>query len=296
MSSTDSLEAGSAAPGRWDGPEGSIETLKAIMRALREPQTGCPWDVEQTFASIAPYTIEEAYEVADAIERNDLDDLCDELGDLLLQVIFHAQMASESGAFTFEDVVAGICRKMIRRHPHVFGNIDRDDAQAVKIRWEDIKAQERAEKAARKAARADGNREATARASALDGVPGTLPPVQRAFKLQAKAARVGFDWPDAHAVIAKLREETAEVEAELKAAPPDPRKVEDELGDVLFVTVNLARKAGIDPNVALASTNRKFVARFEAVEAQLAQTDTPVGTADLETMEAAWQDVKKTIA
>ncbi len=278
-----------AADGRTDGPPGDLSTLLAIMAKLRDPDTGCPWDVEQDFASIAPYTIEEAYEVADAIQRDDKEDLCDELGDLLLQVVFHAQMASEEGSFTFADVVAAVTTKMIRRHPHVFGDIDRDDPVAVKARWEQIKADEKAEKRARQMAKGEGSEKP---ASALDGVPGTLPAVQRAFKLQAKAARVGFDWPTPHAVLAKLREETGEIETEIKASPVNKARIEDELGDILFVVTNLARKLDIDPNVALERTNAKFIKRFQWVEESLRETQEPVGTASLDTMEAAWQRAK----
>lgn len=274
----------------WDGPADDLATLRAIMVRLRDPQSGCAWDVEQDFASIAPFTIEEAYEVADAIERDDKDDLCDELGDLLLQVIFHAQMADEEGSFDFGDVVAAITTKMIRRHPHVFGTVDRDDAAAVKARWEDIKAQEKAEKRARQIANGavlDGP------ARTLDGVPGTLPPMQRAFKLQAKAARVGFDWPDAASIVDKVREETNEVVEELNHPAPDQGRIEDEIGDLLFVVVNLARKANIDPHTALERTNQKFIKRFQTIEDALRDTDTPVGTASLETMEAQWLEAKK---
>jgi ATP diphosphatase len=273
-----------------DGPPDEISTLLAIMAKLRDRETGCPWDIEQTFASIAPYTIEEAYEVADAIARGDKEDLCDELGDLLLQVVFHAQMAAEEGSFTFADVVAAVSTKMIRRHPHVFGDIDRDDQQAVKARWEDIKAQEKAAKRARQLAQGEGD---DAPASVLDGVPGTLPPLQRAFKLQAKAARVGFDWPTPQAVLDKLAEETGEVAEEVRAIPQDRDRLEDEIGDVLFVVTNLARKLDIDPSVALERTNRKFISRFQWVEKSLADSPEPVGSASLETMEAAWQEAKQ---
>jgi MazG family protein len=261
------------------------------MAKLRDPKTGCPWDVEQNFASIAPYTIEEAYEVADAIQRDDKEDLCDELGDLLLQVVFHAQMANEEGSFAFHDVVAAVTTKMIRRHPHVFGDIDRNDPQAVKVRWEEIKSEERAEKRARRASQNQGEGDDKP-ASALDGVPTTLPALQRAFKLQAKAARVGFDWPTPQAVMDKLAEETDEVAEELEAAPQDRSRLEDEIGDVLFVVTNLARKLDIDPTVALESTNQKFIQRFQWVEKALEGTSTPVGEASLETMENAWQQAK----
>lgn len=277
--------------GSTDGPPGELSTLLAIMAKLRDPKTGCPWDVEQSFSSIAPYTIEEAYEVADAIQRNDKEDLCDELGDLLLQVVFHAQMAKEEGSFTFADVVAAVTTKMIRRHPHVFGDIDRNDPQAVKVRWEEIKSEERAEKRSRRASQNQGEGDDKP-ASALDGVPTTLPALQRAFKLQAKAARVGFDWPTPQAVMDKLAEETDEVAEELAAAPQDRSRLEDEIGDVLFVVTNLARKLDIDPTVALESTNQKFIQRFQWVEKALEGTSTPVGEASLETMENAWQQAK----
>lgn len=275
--------------GRTDGPPSELSTLLAIMAKLRDPDTGCPWDVEQDFASIAPYTIEEAYEVADAIARGDRHDLCDELGDLLLQVVFHARMAQEEGSFSFPDVVAAVVTKMIRRHPHVFGDVDRDDPAAVKARWEDIKAQEKAEKRARMTANGQVSDKP---ASAIDGVPGTLPAVQRAFKLQAKAARVGFDWPDAASIIDKVREETDEVADELAQPQHDKDRLEDEIGDLMFVVVNLARKLEIDPNVALDRTNSKFTQRFQWVEESLRQTKTPVGTASLDAMEQAWLQAK----
>ncbi len=280
--------------GSTDGPPGEISTLLAIMAKLRDPETGCPWDVEQDFASIAPYTIEEAYEVADAIQRDDRDDLCDELGDLLLQVVFHAQMAKEEGSFDFDDVVAAVTAKMIRRHPHVFGDIDRDDPKAVKARWEEIKMEEKATKRARLAAKNDltGEGYDDHPPSAIDGVPTTLPALQRAFKLQAKAARVGFDWPTPQAVMEKLAEETAEVADELAATPQDRARLEDEIGDVLFVVTNLARKLDIDPAAALERTNQKFITRFQWVEGSLSDTTTPVGEASLEIMEAAWQQAK----
>ncbi len=280
-----------AAPNRAvTTPPEKMETLLEIMARLRDPATGCPWDVEQDFASIAPYTIEEAYEVADAVQRDDMDDLCDELGDLLLQVVFHAQMAKEKDLFGFHEVVAAISNKMIRRHPHVFGDIDRDDPQAVKVRWEAIKAEERAEKRARKG---QAHEHTTAPASALDGVPNTLPPIQRSFKLQQKAARVGFDWPDAKSVLAKLHEETQEVEDEIAADPVDKDKLADEIGDLLFVVTNLARKLDVDPAVALERTNQKFIRRFQWVEDSLRNTPEPVGSASLEQMEEAWLEAKQ---
>lgn len=275
--------------GATDGPPNELSTLLAVMAKLRDPDTGCPWDVEQDFTSIAPYTIEEAYEVADAIARGDRHDLCDELGDLLLQVVFHARMAQEEGSFAFPDVIAAVVTKMIRRHPHVFGDVDRDDPAAVKARWEDIKAEEKAEKRARMVA---NGQVADEPSSAIDGVPGTLPAVQRAFKLQAKAARVGFDWPNAASIIDKVREETDEVAQELAETPQDKGRLEDEIGDLMFVAVNLARKLDIDPNVALERTNEKFTKRFQWVEDRLRDTETPVGKASLDTMEEAWLQAK----
>lgn len=289
-STTASPTHATAAAPRWDGPAHDLQTLLAIMKALRDPQSGCPWDIEQDFASIAPYTLEEVYEVTDAIARGNMEDLCEELGDLLLQVVFHAQMASEVGSFTFADVVAAISTKMIRRHPHVFGDIDRDDAQAVKHRWEAIKAQEKEEKRARQN---EPGQAAQQPASALDGVPTTLPATKRALKLQQKAARVGFDWPNAEQVMEKLAEESEEVAAELVRKPLDRHRLEDEVGDLLFVAVNLARKLDIDPDAALERTNRKFIQRFQSIERELSETSTPVGRADLQTMEAAWQRAKR---
>ncbi|MEM6710927.1 MAG: nucleoside triphosphate pyrophosphohydrolase [Pseudomonadota bacterium] len=266
---------------------GDIASLLAIMAKLRDPDSGCPWDVKQSFESIVPYTIEEAYEVADAIARGDMEDLCDELGDLLLQIVFYAQMAEEADHFTFADVVGSICRKMIRRHPHVFGDVDRCDEQAVKRNWETIKAQEKAERRVRRGERDDD------KPSVLDGVPATLPPLQRAFKLQEKAARVGFDWPNAESVIDKIHEEIHEVEDELRADYPQRDRIEDEIGDLLFVVTNLARKLEIDPAIALERTNRKFVSRFSWLEKDLAESNNPVGTASLQVMEEAWQRAKE---
>lgn len=247
-------------------PSGSgIEDLLGIMARLRDPEHGCPWDVEQTFATIAPYTIEEAYEVADAIERNDLHALKDELGDLLLQVVFHSRMAEEAGAFGFADVVAAICAKMVRRHPHVFGDERVEDASAQTAAWEEHKRRER-----EAAGEAD--------ASALAGVARGLPEWQRATKLQKRAARVGFDWPGVEPVIAKLHEEIDEVRAEfaaLEAAPDDAGardRLEDEIGDLLFVCTNLARHARVDTGSALRRANRKFERRFRLME-ELARAD-----------------------
>ena len=252
------------------------------MAQLRAPEGGCPWDVEQTFATIAPYTIEEAYEVADAIERGDLADLKDELGDLLLQVVFHARMAEEQGAFDFAGVAAAINDKMVRRHPHVFGDVIHKDVAEQTRAWEAIKAGERAAKRA--------PRGADAPASLLDEVPTALPALTRAVKLSQRAARVGFVWPSAAEVLAKLHEEVAELEAEVAAG--DLAKAREELGDVLFVCANLARELDVDPEAALRTTNAKFVRRFKYIEAELAERGSSPEASDLAEMDALWDAAK----
>ncbi len=265
----------------------TIDRLLGLMAALRDPEFGCDWDCAQTFASIAPYTIEEAYEVADAIERNDLSDLRDELGDLLLQVVFHARMAEEAGAFRFEDVVAAICAKLIRRHPHVFdaaGSVLGEnrpvvDRAQIDATWERIKAQERAAKS-----RETGD-------GPLGKVTLSLPALVRAEKISRKAVQFGFDWPDAVEVVAKVREEVAEVEASLDDG--DAIAVEEEIGDLLFSVVNLARHAGVDAEAALRKGTRKFERRFTAMAEELKQQGGALGTSDLAAMEAAWQAVKR---
>ena len=230
-----------------------IERLLAIMRRLRDPRSGCPWDREQNFASIAPYTIEEAYEVADAIDRSDLGDLRNELGDLLFQVVFHAQLATEQGAFDFNAVVEAICDKMERRHPHVFAGAEVENSAEQSQQWE-------AHKAAERAAEPDPDR------SALAGVARGLPEWQRAIKLQARAARVGFDWPAPAPVFDKLNEELDELKAEFARQPRDPARLTEELGDVLFVAANLSRHAGVDFGAAMRAANQKFERRFRAME------------------------------
>jgi nucleoside triphosphate diphosphatase len=250
------------------GIEGTpLDRLLAVMRILRDPETGCPWDVEQTFATIAPYTIEEAYEVADACERGDMAALKDELGDLLLQVVFHSRMAEEAGLFAFDDVAGGVADKLIRRHPHVFGDAPRDSGHA---QWEVIKAAERA--------KSDDK-------SALAGVALALPALMRAEKLQKRASRVGFDWPDISGPRAKIVEELAEVEA---AADHDAR--EDEIGDLLFAVVNFARHLKIDPEIALRRSNAKFEKRFRKVE-ELA--DKPLVGQSIEALDALWERAKR---
>jgi ATP diphosphatase len=265
-------------------PSREIERLIAIMAALRTPGTGCPWDLEQDFATIAPYTIEEAYEVADAIARGDLLDLKDELGDLLLQVVFHARMAQEAGAFDFGDVVESITSKLIRRHPHVFGDARDLSPEGVKALWGEIK---RAEKAERRRARGASDEPA---GGLLDGVPAGLPALARADKLTRKAATVGFDWPDAAQVVGKIEEEVREVREALDAGSRG--EIEDEIGDLLFAVANLARHAGVDPEGALRGANTKFERRFRAVEEALAAGGRRPADASLDDMEDLWAKAK----
>lgn len=268
-------------------PSRDISRLIEIMAALRTPGTGCPWDLEQDFHTIAPYTIEEAYEVADAIERGDFEDLKLELGDLLLQSVYHARMAEEAGLFDFGDVVEAATRKMIRRHPHVFGDEDARSAGMAKGAWERIKALEKQEVAAAKQERGYGAAEWK---SLLDDVPRALPGLMAAVKLQAKASKVGFDWNDARAVIAKIREEIDEVEAEIGSAAPE--RLAEEIGDVLFAVVNLARHLDVEPESALHSANAKFRLRFAHIERNIARTGHTMESADLDTMEELWREAK----
>lgn len=256
--------------------ECELSRLLGIMAQLRDPQTGCAWDLEQDFASIAPYTIEEAYEVADAIASNDLQSLPGELGDLLLQVVFHARIAEEARLFDFATVARGIGDKMIHRHPHIFGDAGKRDTAAQLAAWEAQKAEERA---------------ARAETGTLAGVAGALPALTRAVKLTARAARVGFDWPDADAVLDKLAEETAELRAELLIA--DKTRLADELGDMLFVMANLARKLDLDPEACLRGANAKFMRRFEVVEARLAARGKRPDQSNLAEMQAEWDATKR---
>jgi MazG family protein len=260
--------------------DGTVDALRTIMAALRTPVTGCPWDLEQDFSTIAPYTIEEAYEVADAIARDDLGDLREELGDLLLQVVFHAQMAEERDAFDFDDVVRGICEKLIRRHPHVFGDEEARTAGAVKDFWERIKDGEKAEKAGK----------TDADDSVLAGVPLPLPALTRAVKLQSKAARVGFDWPDTRQVFDKLAEETAELSDAMAAG--NAEAVFEEMGDLLFVYANLARHLKVDPESALRAANDKFARRFRAIETALAADGRAPRDSTLDEMDRLWDEAK----
>jgi ATP diphosphatase len=305
----------------------TIAELIAVMAALREPDTGCPWDLEQDFSTIAPYTIEEAYEVADAIERGDLVDLKDELGDLLLQVVYHSRLAEEQGAFAFPDVVGAIVDKMVRRHPHVFGDEQARTAGMAKGAWERIKAEEKAAKAAAKAAeraRASstaagvaprtGDRDEPRTPSLLDDVPVGMPALTRAVKLQDKAARVGFDWPSLAPVLDKMKEELAELEAALSGGgapasdaaaratahddrlagtgPAPTAAIEEEFGDLLFVMANVARHLQLDPEAALRRANDKFRRRFAYIEAELARRSKTPAQSSLDEMDAIWNEVR----
>jgi ATP diphosphatase len=265
-------------------PSRDIAALIDIMAALRTPGSGCPWDLAQTFATIAPYTIEEAYEVAEAIARGDLEDLREELGDLLLQVVFHARMAQERGAFDFGEVVNAITTKLLRRHPHVFGDAGALPVEAVNALWERIKTEEKAERAARRQGPQPH------RGKALDGVAAGLPTLVRALKLQDKASAVGFDWNDPRAVLAKIREEADEIEAAIGTG--DRERIAGEIGDLMFATVNLARHVDVDPGAALAATNAKFERRFAAVESALEARGKSPKDATLAEMDALWDAAK----
>jgi ATP diphosphatase len=258
-------------------PSRDIARLIEIMAALRNPNGGCPWDLAQDFASVRHYTVEEAYEVSDAIERQNFDDLREELGDLLLQPVFHAQMAAEAGLFDFGDVVQSITEKLVRRHPHVFGEQAARDAGGAKARWDDVKEDERAKKAAKR----------TGEPSALDDVANTLPALARAEKLAKRAAKVGFDWPDIPAVMAKVTEELDEVQA----ATTDAEKHE-EMGDLLFAIANLARHLGVDPEAALRDANAKFTRRFHYVEDRARQDGIPVADAGLARLDGYWNEIR----
>ena len=257
-------------------PQGGMPRLIEIMRRLRDPESGCPWDIEQDFGTIAPYTIEEAYEVADAIEREAWGELKDELGDLLLQVVFHAQIARDKEMFGFDDVADAISEKMVARHPHVFGDESRDKSAEQQTRdWETVKAAERAAKA---------------QTGVLDGVALGLPALLRAVKLQKRAARVGFDWPDASHVLDKITEEAGELREAAESLPQE--KVEEEFGDLLFVMANLARHMGVEPEAALRGANAKFTRRFERIEAWLAEDGREASESDLAEMDALWDRAK----
>ncbi len=269
-------------------PSKDISRLLEIMAALRTPVTGCPWDLDQDFSTIAPYTLEEAYEVADAIERNDLEDLCDELGDLLLQVVFHAQMATEKGIFAFGDIVERITAKMIRRHPHVFGDDKARSAGIAKGMWDKIKFEEKSEKSER---RKDAGMEAAPDRGFLDDVPINLPALTRGLKLQQRAAKVGFDWDHAAPILDKIEEEIGELRAEVSAG--ENEKARGEYGDLLFALVNLGRHLKIDPEDALKSANNKFRRRFRHIEEGLARAGGSLEAATLSEMETLWNEAKE---
>ena len=266
----------------------ALRRIIDIMVQLRDPETGCPWDVKQTFETIAPYTIEEAYETADAIQRGNLEDIRDELGDLLLQVVFQARIAEEAGHFDLADIATSISEKMIARHPHIFTddsdspnatrpNVTRPSADGQKQIWEEIKAEERAAKG---------------KTGVLDDVAIGLSPMLRALKLQKRAARVGFEWPEFAQLRDKLHEETAELEAELSANTADRQKISDEVGDILFVAVNIARKTGVDPETALLGCNQKFEQRFRYIEQNIEKYNKSIEDSSLEEMESLWQEAK----
>ena len=257
----------------------AVQRLLEIMARLRDPQHGCPWDLRQRYATIVPYTLEEAYEVADAIERGDMDELRDELGDLLFQIVFYSQIAREEGHFDFEQVARGICDKMIRRHPHVFADAEYRDEAELHHAWEQHKAAERAQRGAQ------------SQTSQMDGVARALPALIRAEKLQRRAARVGFDWPDAHGAFAKTREELDEIEAEMAAH--DPERLQDELGDLLFAMVNVVRLLGLDAEQTLSRANAKFERRFRAMEQALAAAGEDMQGQSLAQLDAAWEAVKR---
>lgn len=275
-----------------------IARLVDIMRALRTPETGCPWDLEQSFDSIVPYTVEETFEVVDAIERRDAEDLCEELGDLLLQVVYFCRLAEEEGLFAFGDVVEGITAKMVRRHPHVFGDAEARSAGSAKGQWNRIKAEEKASRVARRAARADmlaggewAPRPAPPQEGLLDSVPGSQPSLALALKIQQKAATVGFDWETPDPILEKIREEIGEFEQAVAESDPDAQM--DELGDILFSVVNLARATGIDPDAALRRTTAKFRKRFTYVEQGVGGfSSDKESRPTLARMEALWQDAK----
>lgn len=259
----------------------NLSRLLAIMAQLRDPLAGCPWDLKQTFASIVPYTLEEAYEVADAIERNDFEGLKEELGDLLLQVVYNAQMAQERHLFDFDDVARAVCDKLVRRHPHVFGNVRFDTEEEVSAAWEAHKLRERD---------AATNRNETA--SVLDGIAVVLPELVRAAKLQSRAARVGFDWPETHEIFFKIEEELEEVQQALESSETREH-LQEELGDLLFAVVNLSRHLGINPEQALRQGNKKFERRFRSIEKRLAERGLEPSACTLTELDALWDEVKR---
>jgi ATP diphosphatase len=264
-----------------------MNQLLDIMKSLRNPDSGCPWDIEQKFSTIAPYTIEEAYEIADAIARDDMDGLCSELGDLLFQVVYHSQLAAEQGLFNFREVTEKINEKLIRRHPHVFGDCEITDAKAQSIAWEEIKRQERMDNQGK-----EGQEEGSQQEKLLDGINQAMPSLARAQKLQDRAATVGFDWNETQAVVDKIKEEFMEVEEEINSETRNAEKIEDEIGDLLFACVNLARHFKIDSETAVRKTNTKFEKRFAYIEKSLREQGTDLGDATLKIMDKLWDEAK----
>jgi len=263
-----------------------MNQLLEIMKSLRNPDSGCPWDIEQKFSTIAPYTVEEAYEVADAIARDDMGELCSELGDLLFQVVYHSQMADEKGFFNFRDVADNINEKLIRRHPHVFGDSEVADAASQSMAWEEIKKQERSAKQGKTGQELEQDK-------LLDGINQAMPALARAQKLQSRAATVGFDWNETQTVLDKIKEELAEVEEEINSETQNVEKIEDEIGDLLFTCVNLARHFHIDSESAVRKTNRKFEKRFAYIEHTLWEQETDMRDATLEIMDKLWDEAKE---
>ncbi|MAH37101.1 MAG: nucleoside triphosphate pyrophosphohydrolase [Alphaproteobacteria bacterium] len=271
-------------PQNLDKISKNMRELVLIMRKLRNKESGCEWDLKQTYNTIAPYTIEEAYEVAEAIYENDMDKLCDELGDLLLQVVFHSQIAYELGDFKLEDVIAAVCDKMIRRHPHIFGNKKEKDVTSIRKTWEEIKQQEREEKSK------DGDF-----LSLLDGVSNNLPALMRALKLQQRVSKVGFDWPNLYPAIDKMYEEINELKEEIEQEAPDQSRIQDEIGDILFVATNIARLAGCEPETSLILSNRKFEKRFRQMEKEIRKNNQSIEALNLHDLEALWEKAKTVV-
>jgi nucleoside triphosphate diphosphatase len=259
-----------------------MKQLLEIMKSLRDPDSGCPWDIEQNFSTIAPYTLEEAYEVADAIARDDMDELCSELGDLLFQVVYHSQLADEQGFFNFREVTEKISEKLIHRHPHVFGESEITDAKTQSIAWEAIKKQERLDK----------QNDLEQSEGLLDGINQSMPSLSRAQKLQNRAATVGFDWDNTQAVLDKIKEEFEEVKEEINSEKLNAEKIENEIGDLLFACVNLARHFRIDSESALRKTNKKFKKRFNYIENSLKDQGSDLNKASLEIMDKLWEEAK----
>ena len=271
-------------PENLDKISKNMRELVLIRKKLRNKESGCEWDLKQTYNTIAPYTIEEAYEVAEAIYENDMEKLCDELGDLLLQVVFHSQIAYELGDFKLEDVIAAVCDKMIRRHPHIFGNKKEKDITSIRKTWEEIKQQEREEKS-----------QDSDFLSMLDGVSNNLPALMRALKLQQRVSKVGFDWPDLYPAIDKMYEEINELKEEIEQEAPDQSRIQDEIGDIFFVATNIARLAGCEPETSLILSNRKFEKRFRQMEKEIRKNNQSIEALNLDELETLWERAKKVV-